>query len=87
MCNWCQLYCGCSVAKSHLTLCYAVDCSQAPLSMDCPGKNTGVVSFRAPEGLPNPGTVSTFLASPALADGFVTTEPPGNPINSLRAEL
>ena len=34
--------------------------------------------FPSPEDLPNPGIEST---SPALADGFFTTEPPGKPIN------
>ena len=34
--------------------------------------------FPSPEDLPNPGTES---ASPALADGFFTTEPPRKPVN------
>ena len=34
--------------------------------------------FPSPEDLPNAGIEST---SPALADGFFTTEPPGKPVN------
>ena len=32
-----------------------------------------------PRDPPNPGTGPTLPASPALADGFFTTEPPGKP--------
>ena len=49
-------------------------CSRLLCPWDFPGKNTGVgVSFPAPEDLPDPGIKPTFLASPALADGFFTT--------------
>ena len=49
---------------------------QAPLSMDFPGKNTGVGGlFLLQGGLPNPGVES---ASPA--GGFFTPEPPGKSI-------
>ena len=33
--------------------------------------------FPFPEDLPDPGTETAFLASPALADGFFTIVPPG----------
>ena len=47
-----------------------------PLSMDFPGKNTGVGGlFLLQGGLPNPGVES---ASPA--GGFFTPEPPGKSI-------
>ena len=35
--------------------------------------------FPTPGGLPYPGIKPTSLASPALAGGFFTTVPPGNP--------
>ena len=35
--------------------------------------------FPPPEDLPKPGIKPTSLASPALAGGFFTTEPPENP--------
>ena len=37
--------------------------------------------FPAPKDLPNPGTESTFPASPTLAGRFFTTELPGKPIH------
>ena len=40
------------------------------------------LSFPSPRDLPDPGIESVFLASPALAGGFFTTEPPVKP--SLR---
>ena len=46
---------------------------QAPLSMDSPGKNTGVGSCPPPGDLPDQGIKPTSLMSPALADGFFTT--------------
>ena len=39
--------------------------------------------FPSPEDLPNPGIEPAFpayQASPALAGGFFTTEPPGKPV-------
>ena len=44
-------FCCCLVAKSHLTLCDPMDCSQASLSMDFPGKNTGVDSHFLLQGI------------------------------------
>ena len=37
------------------------------------------VSFPSPGDLPDPGLEPVSLASPALAGGFFTTEPPGRP--------
>ena len=37
--------------------------------------------FPSPGDPPNPGKEPEFLASPALAGGFFTTEPPGKPSN------
>ena len=46
---------------------------------DSPGKNTGVSCHALLQGIPNPGIETASLASPALADGFFTTEPPRKP--------
>ena len=43
---------------------------------DFPGKNTGVGCHFLFRDLPDPGVEPM---SPALADGFFTTEPPGKP--------
>ena len=37
------------------------------------------VAFPPPGDLPDPGTKPMSPASPALAGGFFTTEPPGKP--------
>ena len=37
--------------------------------------------FPSPGDLPDPGIEPVSLGSPALADGFFTTEPPGKPLN------
>ena len=37
------------------------------------------MSWPLPGDLPNPGTELMSLTSPAMADGFSTTEPPGEP--------
>ena len=46
-------------------------------SWGSPGKNTRVGCYFSPEDLPEP---EIKLASPTLADGFFTTEPPGKPL-------
>ena len=43
------------------------------------------LSFLPPGDLPNPRTEPVSLASPALAGGFSTTEPPGEPNSYLGA--
>ena len=42
--------------------------------------------FPSPEDLPDPGIEPESLASPALADGFFTTVPPGRPIGKIDAD-
>ena len=42
--------------------------------------------FPTPKDLPDPGTESASLTSPALADRFFTTEPPGKPHLRCRTE-
>ena len=50
---------------------------QTPLSMDSPGKNTGVsLPFPSPGDLPDPGIEP---GSPALQADSLLTEPPGKP--------
>ena len=47
---------------------------QAPLSMNSPGKNTGVICHALLQGIfLNLGVEPTFLISPALAGRFFTT--------------
>ena len=41
----------------------------------------------SPGDLPNPGVEPMSLASPALAGGFFTTEPPGNPKQHLQKSV
>ena len=54
---------------------------QAPLSMGFPRQEYwSGLPFPPPGDLPNPGIEPSSLASPALADKFFTTEPPGKPI-------
>ena len=55
-----------------------MDCTrQAPLSMGFPRQEYwSGFPFRSPGDLPDPGIEP---ASPALAGGFFTTEPPGKP--------
>ena len=50
---------------------------QAPLSLGLSRQEYwSALPFPSPGDLPNPGTEPT---SPALAGGFITTEPPGKP--------
>ena len=54
---------------------------QAPLSMGFPRQECwSGLPFPFPGDLPDPGIESVSPASPALAGGFFTTEPPGNPV-------
>ena len=68
----------CSVAKLRLILCDPMIAGfQAPLSMGFPRQEYWSGSpFSSPGDLSNPGIEPV---SPALADGFITTEPPGKP--------
>ena len=50
------------------------NCSQqAPLSLEFPGKNTGVSCHFLPQALPNPGTELVSLVSVGLAGRLLTT--------------
>ena len=53
---------------------------QAPLFMEFPRQeHWSGLPFPTPRDLRNPGIKPVSLASPALAGGFFTTEPPGKP--------
>ena len=55
---------------------------QAPLSIGFPQvRYSSEFPFPSPGDLPNPGTKP--MVSPALADRFFTTEPPGKPHDPL----
>ena len=70
--------CCCLVTKSCLILCdlWTIAC-QAPLSLGFPRQDYwSGLPFPSPGHLPDPGIIP---ASPALAGGVFTTEPPGKP--------
>ena len=59
---------------------WIVQPTQAPLSLALlRQKYWSGMQFPSPGILPNPGIEPTSLASPALAGGFFTAEPPGKP--------
>ena len=70
--------CCCFVPHSCPVLCGPTPVArQAPLSWDFPRQEyQSGLPFPSPGDLPYPGVEP---ASPALADGFFTTEPPGKP--------
>ena len=43
-------------------------------------ENWSWLPFVPPETVPHPGIEQVYPASPALAGGFFTTEPPGKPL-------
>ena len=45
------------------------------------------VAISSPRDLPDPGMEFASLASPALAGGFFTMEPPGKPIVSIVTDI
>ena len=70
--------CCCLVTKSCLILCDLWTIAfQAPLSLGFPRQDYwSGLPFPSPGHLPDPGIIP---ASPALAGGVFTTEPPGKP--------
>ena len=80
----CVCVCVCARAKSllsNLTLCDPVDCSSSGSSVHrfLQARILGGFPLPSPGFLGNPGIDLGSLTSPALADGFFTTEPPGKP--------
>ena len=71
----------CVCAQSHPILCDSMDVAhQASLSMGFSRQEYwSGLPFPPPGDLSDPGTEPTFPASPALAGGFFTTEPPEKP--------
>ena len=56
-----------------LTLCNIMEPTRLLCPWDSPGKNTGVGCHTLLQEDPDPGIESTSLMSPALTDGFFTT--------------
>ena len=78
----CVCVCVYLVTQLCLTFCDPMDCSlpAAPLSMESSKHEYwSGFPFPTPGDLLNRGFKSASLASPALAGGFFTTEPPGKP--------
>ena len=70
-----------SVTKSYLTLCDPWGIAhQAPLSMEFPRREHWSGLPFSQGDLGDPGIEPTFLVSPALAGGFLTTVPPRKPL-------
>ena len=67
-----RYHCFCLVTKLCLTLCNSMDYSP----WNFPGKNTGVDCYFLLQGIFLTQRSNLHLASPALADGFFTREPP-----------
>ena len=74
----------CAQSQSCLTLWTLWTITHpAPLSIDSPGKNTGVGCHFLLQGIfLTQGWNPSLLHSPALAGGFFTTVPPEKPVNA-----
>ena len=70
------------LSQDRLTLRNPMDCNlQTPLSMGFLRQEYwSWLPFPPPGDLPDLGIESTSPASPVLAGGFFTTEPPGKPL-------
>ena len=73
----------CVCAQSYPTLCEPVDSTlEASLSMEFSRQEYwSVLPFPTPGDLPYPGIKPISPTSPALAEKFFTTVPPGKPIS------
>ena len=67
--------CDCSLSHVQLFATLGTVAHQAPLSMGFSGQECW--PFPSPGDLPDPGIKPASPVSPALADGFFTTVPPG----------
>ena len=71
--------CVCVLSRVPLSVTPRTVAHQAPLSMESSRQECwSGLPIPSPGDHPDPGIKPTSLASPALADGFLTTEPPGN---------
>ena len=72
--------CVCVLCRVQLFATPWTVAHQAPLSMEFPRvEYWSGMSFLTSGNLPNPGIKPAFLASPELADRFLTIGPPGKP--------
>ena len=83
---------GCLAPKPgiYASFMYSVMSDCAPMNCSLPGSSIHLglssqeywsgLPFPPPGDLPNPGIQHKSAASPALVDGFFTTEPPGKPM-------
>ena len=72
--------CACSVKQ----LCLLLVAHESPLSLVFPRQEDwSRLPFPTAWDLPRPGTKPVSFASPALAGGFFTTAPPGEPFVSM----
>ena len=85
----CVCVCVCVFTQSlnHVQL-FALPWRLQPARLLCPRNfplagNKDGLPFPTPGDLPDPGIKSTYLASPALADGFFTLAPPRKPYRNL----
>ena len=79
-----QRVCVVSAVRLFVTLCPVAH--QAPLSVEFFRQEyRSRLLFPTPGYLPDPGITPTSPESPALAGGFFTPEPPGNPRRAQRA--
>ena len=75
----------CAQLLSRVQLPWTI-AQQAPLSMEFSRQEWSGLPVPSPGDLPNPGIKPKSPASPALAGGFSTTEPPGKlPISSVQS--
>ena len=74
--------CVFSLAQLYLFVTLWTVASQAPLSMGC-SRLRILLPLPTPGNLSNPGVKPAFLESPAWADRFFTTVPPGEPPTSV----
>ena len=76
--GWGAAKCAQSLSCVHLFVTPWTAAHQAPLSMGFSRQEYwSRLPFLPPADLPNPGIEPESSASPALASGFFTTEPPG----------
>lgn len=69
---------------SHVEPLQSNGAFEAPLSVEYSRQEYWTdLPFPTPKDLPNPGTESTFPASPTLSGRFFTTELPGKPIRYI----
>ena len=78
--------CTCSVVSDSLYTLWTIAC-QAPLSVGFFSQEYwSGLPFPPPGDLPDPGIKCVSPASPALAGGFLTTEPPVKSLFHLKFE-